>query len=85
MHTYRPGNLRDEIPRRRRLWPIPGCNAMEEEEEEEEDEEDEEEELIGQIQTTYTTKDYIWCTVLRHLCKDRLFSTVYFAVVSILY
>jgi hypothetical protein len=34
MHTYRPGNLRDEIPKRRRLWPTPGCNAMEEEEEE---------------------------------------------------
>jgi hypothetical protein len=33
MHTYRPGNLRDEIPKRRRLWPTPGCNAMEEEEE----------------------------------------------------
>jgi hypothetical protein len=32
MHTYRPGNLRDEIPRRRRLWPTPGCKAMEEEE-----------------------------------------------------
>jgi hypothetical protein len=31
MHTYRPGNLRDEIPKRRRLWPTPGCNAMEEE------------------------------------------------------
>jgi hypothetical protein len=29
-------NLRDEIPKRRRLWPTPGCNAMEEEEEEEE-------------------------------------------------
>jgi hypothetical protein len=35
MHTYRPGNLRDEIPKRRRLWPTPGFNAMEEEEEEE--------------------------------------------------
>jgi hypothetical protein len=34
MHTYRPGNLRDEIPKRRRLWPTPGCNAMDEEEEE---------------------------------------------------
>jgi hypothetical protein len=33
MYTYRPGNLRDEIPKRRRLWPTPGCNAMEEEEE----------------------------------------------------
>jgi hypothetical protein len=33
MHTYRPGNLRDEIPKRRRLWPSSGCNAMEEEEE----------------------------------------------------
>jgi hypothetical protein len=33
MHTYRPGNLRDETPKRRRLWPTPGCNAMEEEEE----------------------------------------------------
>jgi hypothetical protein len=33
-YTYRPGNLRDEIPKRRRLWPIPGCNAMKEEEEE---------------------------------------------------
>jgi hypothetical protein len=33
MHTYRPGNLRDEIPKRRRLWPTPDCNAMEEEEE----------------------------------------------------
>jgi hypothetical protein len=32
MHTYRSGNLRDEIPKRRRLWPTPGCNAMEEEE-----------------------------------------------------
>jgi hypothetical protein len=32
MHTYRPGNLRDEIPKRRRLWFTPGCNAMEEEE-----------------------------------------------------
>jgi hypothetical protein len=38
MHTYRPGNHRDEIPKRRRLWPTPGCNAMEEEEEEEEEE-----------------------------------------------
>jgi hypothetical protein len=35
MHTYRPGNLRDEIPKRRSLWPTPGCNTMEEEEEEE--------------------------------------------------
>jgi hypothetical protein len=33
MHTYRPGNLRDEIPKRRRLWPTPDCNAMEEDEE----------------------------------------------------
>jgi hypothetical protein len=32
MHTYRPGNLRDEIPKRRRLWPTPSCKAMEEEE-----------------------------------------------------
>jgi hypothetical protein len=31
MHTYRPGNLRDEIPKRRRLWPNPGCNGMEKE------------------------------------------------------
>jgi hypothetical protein len=37
MHTYRIGNLRDEIPKRRRLWPTSGCNAMEEEEEEEEE------------------------------------------------
>jgi hypothetical protein len=36
MHTYRPGNLRDENPKRRRLWHTPGCNAMKEEEEEEE-------------------------------------------------
>jgi hypothetical protein len=35
MHIYRPGNLQDEIPKRRRLWPTPGCNAMVEEEEEE--------------------------------------------------
>jgi hypothetical protein len=27
-------NLRDEIPKIRRLWPTSGCNAMEEEEEE---------------------------------------------------
>jgi hypothetical protein len=32
MHTYRPGNLRDEILKRSGLWPTPGCNAMEEEE-----------------------------------------------------
>jgi hypothetical protein len=25
-------NLRDKIPKRRRLWTTPGCNAMEEEE-----------------------------------------------------
>jgi hypothetical protein len=31
MHTYRPGKLRDEYLKRRRLCPTPGFNAMEEE------------------------------------------------------
>jgi hypothetical protein len=32
MHTYRPGNLRDEIPKKKEALAQPGCNAMEEEE-----------------------------------------------------
>jgi hypothetical protein len=33
MHTYRPGKPSRWNPKRRRIWPTSGCNAMEEEEE----------------------------------------------------